>query len=138
MAGNTFENNEAKALKILNDIFGTLTKYIKEEDEFNIINIMKLNLIMMEKFINDKKIYIPFIGVSSAGKSTIINCIVGYKLFPEALNECTARGIIIRYSDIVELYETKIDSNRNYYIFSENNRVAEGYKEVREYLESLN
>ena len=131
LAGNTFENNEVKALKILNDIFGKLTKYVKEEDEFNIINIMKTNLDMMEKFIlNDKKIYISFIGVSSAGKSTIINCIV--------LNECTTRGIIIRYSDNVELYETKIDSNRNYYIFSENNRVAEGYKEVREYLESLN
>ena len=139
LAGNTFENNEAKALKILNDIFGKLTKYVKDDDEFNIINIMKSNLIMMEQFIlNDKKIYIPFIGVSSAGKSTIINCIVGYKLFPEALNECTTRGIIIQYSDIVELYETKIESNRNYYIFSENNRVAEGHKEVREYLESLN
>ena len=139
LAGNTVETNETKAINILKDIFGKLTKYIKEDDEFDVINIMKSNLVMMEKFIlNDKKIYIPFIGVSSAGKSTIINCIVGYKLFPEALNECTTRGIIIKYSEVVELYETKIDSTRNYYVFSENNRVAEGHKDVRDYLESLN
>ena len=96
---------------------------------------------MMEKFIlNDRKIYIPFIGVSSAGKSTIINCIVGYKLFPEALNECTTRGIIIQYSkeEDAELYETEIDSTRNYYVFSEKNKVAQGYKDVRDYLNSLN
>ena len=139
LAGNTIENKETKAVQILKDIFGKLTKYIKKDDEFDVINIMKSNLVMMEKFIlNDKKIYIPFIGVSSAGKSTIINCIVGYKLFPEALNECTTRGIIIKYSEVVELYETKIDSTRNYYVFSENNRVAEGHKDVRDYLESLN
>ena len=66
-----------------------------------------------------KKIYIPFIGISSAGKTTIINCIVGYKLFPEALNECTTRRVIIEYSDIKELYETEIDSNKNYYVFIE-------------------
>ena len=139
LAGNTVETKETKAVQILKDIFGKLTKYIKEDDEFDVINIMKSNLVMMEKFIlNDKKIYIPFIGVSSAGKSTIINCIVGYKLFPEALNECTTRGIIIKYSEVVELYETKIDSTRNYYVFSENNRVAEGHKDVRDYLESLN
>ena len=32
----------------------------------------------------------------------------------------------------------QIDSNNNYYVFNEKNKVAEGYKEVREYLESLN
>ena len=32
----------------------------------------------------------------------------------------------------------QIDSNKNYYVFNEKNKVAEGYKQVREYLESLN
>ena len=139
LAGNTEESPDKKAIHILKDIFKKLQKYVRKGDEGNIITDLNTNLSMMEKFIlNHRKIYIPFIGVSSAGKSTIINCIVGYKLFPEALNECTTRGIIIEYSDVVELYETEIDSTRNYYVFSEKNRVAEGYKDVRDYLESLN
>lgn len=85
LAGTTAQNDESKAIEILKNIFNKLKKYVKEDDKDNIINILNNNLIMMEKFIlNDRKIYIPFIGVSSAGKSTILNCIVGYKLFPEA------------------------------------------------------
>ena len=133
------ENNEQKAIEILKKIFEKLKKYVNEYDKDNIINILNENLFMMEKFIlNDRKIYIPFIGVSSAGKSTILNCIVGYKLFPEAKEECTTRGIIIEYSDKVELYETQIDSERNYYVFSPKTKVADGYKDVRDYLKSLN
>lgn len=133
------ESPETKAIKILKNVFLKLKKYANKDDEDDIINTLNSNLDLMEKFIlNDKKIYIPFIGISSAGKTTIINCIVGYKLFPEALNECTTRGIIIEYSDVIELYETEIDSNKNYYVFNEKNKVAEGYKEVREYLQSLN
>jgi len=135
----TKENDESKAIEILKKIFEKLKKYVNENDKENIINILNDNLIMMEKFIlNDRKIYIPFIGVSSAGKSTILNCIVGYKLFPEAQDECTTRGIIIEYSDKVELYETQIDSERNYYVFSPKTKVADGVKNVRDYLKSLN
>ena len=140
VAGFTHKNPESQAIEILKNIFDKLKKYVKENDTDNIINILSNNLIMMEKFIlNDRKIYIPFIGVSSAGKSTILNCIVGYKLFPEAQNECTTRGIIIEYSsDVIELYETEIDSERNYYVFSPKKKVADGYKDVRDYLKSLN
>ena len=133
------EETETKAIKNLKNIFNKLQKYVKNNDKDNIINNLYSNLDIMEKFIlTNKKIYIPFLGVSSAGKSTTLNGIVGYKLFPESLNECTTRGIIIEYSDVVELYEMQIDSNQNYYVFNEKNKVADGYKEVREYLESLN
>ena len=132
-------NDESKAIFILKEIFNQLKKYTREDDKDNIINILSDNIIMMEKFIyNHRKIYIPFIGVSSAGKSTILNCIVGCKLFPESKYECTTRGIIIEYSESDELYETTIDSEKNYYIFSPKKKVAEGIKNVREYLKSLN
>ena len=137
----TEEGPETKAIKILKNIFQKLQKYVNKNDKDHIINELSSNLDIMEKFVlNNRKIYIPFIGVSSAGKTTTINGIVGYKLFPEALNECTTRGIIIEYSDddVVELYEMQIDSNNNYYVFNEKNKVADGFKEVREYLESLN
>ena len=94
---------------------------------------------MMEKFIlNDRKIYIPFIGVSSAGKSTIFNCIVGYKLFPEAQNECTTRGIIIEYSDVVWVIWNWNWFRKKLLCFFTKKRVAERYKDVRYYLKSLN
>ena len=139
---NTDERPETKAIKILKTIFQKLQKYVNKNDKDHIINELSSNLDIMEKFIlNDRKIYIPFIGVSSAGKTTTINGLVGYKLFPEDLNECTTRGIIIEcngVNDDPELYEMQIDSNNNYYVFNEKNRVAKGFKEVRDYLESLN
>ena len=139
LAETTMQNDETKAIELLKKIFEKLKKYVDEGDKENIINILNDNLTMVEKFIlNDRKIYIPFIGVSSAGKSTILNCIIGYKLFPEAQDECTTRGIIIEYSDKVELYETQIDSERNYYVFSPKTKVADGYRDVRDYLKSLN
>ena len=136
---NVDEELEIKAIKILQNIFQLIQKYINKNDNnsLHIIDDLSSNLDTIKKFIlNKKKIYIPFIGVSSAGKTAIINCLLGYKLFPEALNECTTRGIIIEYSDdFVELYELQIDSSSNFYVFNEKNKVAEGYKEVKEYLE---
>ena len=43
------------------------------------------------------KIFIPFFGDSNAGKSTIINGIIGEEILPTSLGECTKKGIIIRY-----------------------------------------
>ena len=64
------QNNDQKAIEILKKIFDKLKKYVNEYDKDNIINILNENLYMMEKFIlNDRKIYIPFIGVSSIGKA---------------------------------------------------------------------
>ena len=137
--GNLAQNEEV--IEKIKNIIDKLKKYSTEEDD-NIISILNDYLAMIEKFIlNYRKIYIPFIGVSSAGKSAILNCIVGYKLLPESPDECSTRGIIIEYSDdydIVELYETQIDYERNFYVFSPKCKVAEGYKDVMEYLKSLN
>jgi len=35
------------------------------------------------------------------------------------MNECTTRGIIIQYDKEIQLFETEIDSEINYYILSE-------------------
>ena len=57
----------------------------------------------IQKIIEYLKIYdvifIPFLGASNAGKSTIINGIIGRELLPCDLKKCTKRGIIIRYTD---------------------------------------
>ena len=133
---------EIKGISMLSSIFEKLKKYVDQEnDKENIINILDANIRIMEKFIlNERKIYIPFIGVSSSGKSTVLNGILGYQLFPEDMNECTTRGIIIQYSDKAQLYESIIDDEtKYYYIFTEKERpVAEGIYQVRKYLKGLN
>ena len=54
------------------------------------------------QILNEDRINIPINGISSSGKSTILNCIIGFKLFPESMDECTRRGIIIQYSQNIE------------------------------------
>ena len=133
---------EIKGISMLKSIFEKLKKYVDQEnDKENIINILDANIRIMEKFIlNERKIYIPFIGVSSSGKSTVLNGILGYQLFPEDMNECTTRGMIIQYSDKAQLYESIIDDEtKYYYIFTEKERpIAKGIYEVRKYLKGLN
>ena len=118
------ENNEK------NNIIDTLSKDLEE------LKIMVLN---------QRKIYIPLIGVSSSGKLTILNDIVGYKIFPESKEECTRRGIIIQHSfdGTSKLYEVTIDSllqNNDYYIFKEktNMRPIVGRNKIISFLESIN
>ena len=144
-------NMEIKQLKIksdldayiekLNNIFYKLKQYIDEDENDKNSNISTLNsnLRKLDKFIeNGKNIYIPFIGNSSAGKSTILNCILGFRLFPESDNECTTRGIIIKYGKDIELYEIKVDTVKNFYVFEEDRLVSKGIKNVQSYLNCLN
>ena len=87
---------------------------------------------------NGRNIYIPFIGISNSGKSTILNCLIGYKLFEESDKECTRRGVIIQYGENVELYKIKVQTIKNYYIFEKDLLVSEREEEVKEYLKCLN
>ena len=70
-------------------------------------------------------IFIPFIGQPNAGKSTIINSIIGKNILPIGLNECTKRGIIIKYWNKEEPYISKAYfkkekfHDRTYYYFEE-------------------
>ena len=125
----------------LNNIFYRLKQYIDEDenDKNSNISILNSNLRKLDKYIkNGKNIYIPFIGISSAGKSTTLNCIIGYQLFPESDKECTTRGIIIKYGEEVELYEVKVHTEKNFYVFEEDRLISRNVKNVQEYLKCLN
>ena len=94
----------------------------KMEDEIlkNLIELI-LNFIKFLKIY--RFIFIPFLGPSNAGKSTIINGIIGKRILPTNLNECTKRGIIILHinSDDIFLYKADLKEDkdilghRNYY-----------------------
>ena len=133
--------DEEEAITKFKIVFEGLKKYENEKE--NIIDLLGYDLKKLEKIIyNQRRIYIPFIGVSSAGKSTILNCIVGYYIFPESNTECTTRGIIIEHSfdGSTELFETDIDPSCDYYIFKERNLrpVSKDINNVTRYLSSLN
>ena len=134
---------EEEAISKFRLIFEGLKKYeITNGEKENIIELLGLDLKRLEKIIyNKRRIYIPFIGISSAGKSTILNCIVGHYIFPESKVECTTRGIIVKHSfdGKTELYETDIDPSCDYYIFKERDLkpICAQYNVVN-YLRSLN
>ena len=129
-------------------VFEELKKYMDkdESNEKNIIETLSKDLGELKIMVlNQRKIYIPLIGVSSSGKSTILNDIVGNKIFPESKEECTRRGIIIQHSfgETSKLYEVTIDSltqKNDYYIFKEKTsmRPIVGRNKIISFLESIN
>ena len=90
-------------------------------------------------------ILIPFIGPTNAGKSTIINGIIGEEILPTSLRECTKRGVLIRYAKEDEnditirkafLGEGKFSDKISY--IKEGDLIGKGIDNVRETLKGLN
>lgn len=89
----------------IEDISERMKKFYKEFEESN---IKTEKLPMLREKINSsigilkasKLIYISILGVSNAGKSTIFNGLIGDRLLPTQQNECTKKGILIKYTDI--------------------------------------
>ena len=87
--------------------------------------------------------YIGIFGMSSTGKSSILNTILGYDILPVYQNECTKRGIVIEYGEEIALYKAKselkeLKSGENILIFMKISKIATGVKNVKEYLTLLN
>ena len=135
-------NKMDEYLKKLENIINVIKLYINEDtnDKNSLTSILSSKMRRLRKYIsNGKNIYIPFIGGSSAGKSTILNSLIGYNLFPESQSECTTRGIIIKYGKEVEIYEVKLDNENDFYTFEEGDKyVSKTVKKVQEYLKCLN
>ena len=104
------------------------------------------------RFIHFLKIYnvifIPFLGESNVGKSTIINGIVGKEILPTYSNECTKRGILIKYIDSDETFiykanlleEIDLLGHVNYFfkVVGNNDLIGKGENKVKDTLNSLN
>ena len=106
-----------------------IKKRIKENDEL---------LTYLDK---DSKIRISILGLYSSGKSTILNNIIGLDILPTHSDECTRRGVIIRYHNKTEpeLYKTKFIKKLDYYYFEENESlICKGFSDVQKKLENLN
>lgn len=89
-------HNEKEKKYKEDDILKEMKDFLKEklENQFEELNS---NLRSIEENIFGRKIRISFIRSISAGKSTVLNCIIGEEILPTKLEECTYRGIIIKH-----------------------------------------
>ena len=123
-------------------------KNIKEENkikknEMNIDNNKKSEELNIKNIKLNDFIYIPFIGLSSTGKSTILNCIMGCNLLPYGRNECTKKGIIIKYwnKEFPVIRKTHLEKLKNIkekckYIFSPDEKIiGKGIEDIKKVLE---
>ena len=56
------------------------------QNQFEELNSLLLSI---EEYLFGRKIRISFIGPISVGKSTVLNCIIGEKILPAKMEECT-------------------------------------------------
>ena len=144
VAENTTNNTDVN-----NQIINALTLFCNEFKNSKNDNKQIQNLTFeVQKLIEYLKIYdvifIPFLGASNAGKTTIINGLIGKELLPCDLNECTKRGIIIKYTDSNETtirkanFKEEYFFNKPYYYFEADNIIGKGERQVTETLKGLN
>ena len=121
--------------------------------EFEDSNIKQEKLPMLRQNINSsigilkasKLIYIPILGVSNAGKSTIFNGLIGDRLLPTQQNECTKKGILIKYSNIdvpvirkVNFVPDKLGKEEIYYFKAADKIMGKGIEQIRDILVGAN
>ena len=82
-------------------LYDILEKYSQEDEHLG------QRLVDLQKRINNREIYIPFLGVQGAGKSTLINSLLGEDILPNEADETTCIPVEVRYSDkpIVKVYK---------------------------------
>jgi len=134
----------------IDDISERMKIFFKEFEESK---IKQEKLPMLNEKINSsigilkasKLIYIPILGVSNAGKSTIFNGLIGERLLPTQQNECTKKGILIKYSNInvpiirkANFIKDKIGKDEVYYFEPSKIIMGKGIDEIHEILEGAN
>ena len=150
---NNKENDNSELNKLNGDLINEFESFaiemkdskIKDEKINNLINEIA-ELIKFLKIYN--VIFIPFLGPSNAGKSIIINGFIGKDILPTKLNECTKRGILIRYSnsDDISIYKSDFIQKKdifgkiNYWLRSnlETDLIGKGEDVVKNTLNNLN
>ena len=85
-----------KVDEIIININTFFENYEKEGIDLDQKDNVKSSLKQIKNFlITSQLYYIPFLGLYNAGKSTILNNIIGYNLLPTKCNECTKKGVLI-------------------------------------------
>ena len=141
------ELNKFMESNILTQIEDVNNKDIKSNREF--YKILKEMNQRKELIINaymNTQFRISVVGLSSSGKSYLINCLIGKEILETGSGETTQFGLIIENHDSDEVslcrarYEYNRDENgKKYLIFKKDNKsYVSGFKAVKDMLRNLN
>lgn len=141
---NTYNMKIDELSNRLYKFYRTYERENEYNDNSNILGQYINSLIGFLK--NTKALYIPLLGVSNAGKSTILNSIIGNSILPSKRNECTKKGILIRYWDKdypiirkTRFVKKELYAQSNiYYFISEEKIIAQGERDIYKILEGAN
>jgi len=139
-------SDEYEILKSLDEFFKEIFISESLKNYGNIVPILKEDFKILKNYIfNSNLNYIPILGASNSGKSSIINCLLGKNILPSDSSECTRRAIIIRYLDEIEktsLYSIKFNRCENlneiYYYYTKEELISENLDEIKEIISILN
>jgi hypothetical protein len=142
--GNRFLNKLKKGeRKMANDMTDAQTKLIKFCSELeNVAKEIELsefggNIAKVSADVQKQEIMVPVIGVFSAGKSTLINNVIGSDILPAAITPETSLAMELRYSERDYIEAVKADGSVQKYSVDEINIVkdtAADYMFARLYL----
>jgi GTP-binding protein EngB required for normal cell division len=128
-------------------------KMLRLYDKCKEENLKTEKLKQLQKYINSsigilktsKQLYIPMLGLSNAGKSTILNGIVGSRILPTEKNECTKKGILIKHwnKEYPVIRKTKFKKEKlgdeDIYYFESNEKfITKGLENIHHVLEGTN
>ena len=143
---NTYNN---KITDYSNKLKQFYERYEKERKRENDNKLKSLEIYIHSSIYilnNSKNFYIPFLGLSNSGKSTVLNSIIGTSILPTKRTECTRKGILIRYwnKDYAIIRKTKFvkelmyTGKYNYRFISQEKIIAKGEENIRSILEGVN
>ena len=137
--------SQNETIKTIEKLDSFLKEIFKEIDPENELKEFKISLQTLRENILGRKLRISFIGNISVGKSSVLNCIIGYQILPTKDTECTYRGVILRHSEDKEfkLYRTKLITRGNgldkyYYFLDESKYHCKGIPAIKDYLNNKN
>ena len=142
-----FDNSdEQKILKDLDKFFEETFISEKLKNYGNIVPILKEDFKILKNYIfNSSLNFIPILGVSNSGKSSIINCLLEKNILPSDSSECTRRAIIIRYleeNQKTSLYSIKFNRCENlydvYFYYTKKELISDNIDEIKEIISILN
>ena len=138
-------NVKNDGINIIEQLDNFLTETFKVIDPQNELKEFKISLQTLRENILGRKIRISLIGNISVGKSSVLNCIIGYDILPTKNTECTYRGVIIRHKkdNNFKLYRTKLITrgkglDQYYYFKDEPKWHCNGIPAIKDYLNNKN
>lgn len=150
------QENEKKIMEeqTLNNKIDSISKRMLEFYKiYEAEKVRQENLKDLKRYINSsvgilktsKLLYIPLLGVSNAGKSTILNGIIGSRILPAQKTECTKKGILIKHWDkdfpVIRKTRFKKEEFGNediFYFDPDKDIIAKGIPNIHRVLEGTN